>query len=168
MNKKGFSLIELIISLAIISFLVLVLSNLFSFNINTLNRSYSDEKEYKEAYTAMAFIDNTLRMSHKIEVAANKDSNFNAFIYRSNNNNDDYREMRYNFYSKDGFLYVHSSDESKDSNGTNNKISECGPINLQYDEMTKIIKINLTSKNGRYNFETAIYVGDKKLWKRLL
>lgn len=165
--KKGFSLIELIISLAIISFIVLVLSNLFSLNINTLNRSYEDEKEYKQAYTAMAYMDNTLRMSHKIEVAANKDSNFNAFIYRSNNNNG-YRKMCYNFYSKDGFLYVHSSDESKDSNGTNNKISECGPINLQYDEMTKIIKINLTSKNGRYNFETAIYVGDKKLWKRPL
>lgn len=168
MNKKGFSLIELIISLAIISFLVLVLSNLFSININTLNRSYVDEKEYKEAYTGLAFIDTTIRMSHKIEVAANKDSNFNAFIYRYDKNNNVYREMRYNFYSKDGFLYVHSSDESKDSNGTPNKISECGSINLQYDEMTKIIKINLTSKNGKYNFETAIYVGDKKLWKRLL
>lgn len=159
--KKGFSIIELIISLAIISFIVLVLSNLFSLNINILNRFYSDEKEYKEAYTAMAYMDNTLRMSHKIEVAANNDSNFNAFIYRYNKNSSDYREMCYNFYSKDGFLYIHSSDESKDSNGTPNKISECGPINLQYDEMTKIIKINLTSKNGKYNFETAIYVGDK-------
>lgn len=160
--KKGFTLIELIISLAIISFLVLVLSNLFSFNINILNRSYEEEKEYKEAYTAMAYVDNTLRMSHKIETAINKDSNFNAFIYRVNKNyNDDYREICYNFYSKDGFLYIHSSDESKDSKGTANKISECGPVNLEYDKMTKIIKINLTSKNGRYKLRTAIYVGDK-------
>lgn len=160
--KKGFSLIELIISLAIISFLVLVLSNLFSLNINTLNRSYEDEKEYKEAYTGLAFIDTTIRMSHKIEKENHGDSNFTGYIYNNLN-----KETSFYFYSKNGFLYIHRSDVSKDSYGKANRISECGNIRLDYDQITKLIKIKLSSKNGKYNFETAIYVGDK-LWKRPL
>lgn len=161
--KKGFSLIELIISLAIISFLVLVLSNLFSLNINTLNRSYSDEKEYKEAYTGLAFIDTTIRMSHEIKKENHGDSNFTGYIY-----NDLNKETSFYFYSKNGFLYIHRSDVAKDSYGKANRISECGEIKLDYDEASKLIKIELSSKNDKYNFETAIYVGDKKLWKRPL
>lgn len=162
MNKKGFSLIELIISLAIISFLVLVLSNLFSISINTLNRSYVEEKEYKEAYTGLAFIDTTIRMSHKIEKEDHGDSNFTGNIFKGTDN-----VVSFYFYSKDGFLCIHRSDISKDTNGQANRISECGDINLYYDENSKIIRVELYSKNSKYKLETAIYVGDK-LWKRPL
>ncbi len=162
MNKKGFSLVELIISLAIISFLVLVLSNLFSININTLNRSYVEEKEYKEAYTGLAFIDTTIRMSYKIEKDDHGDSNFTGNIFKGTDN-----VVSFYFYSKDGFLCIHRSDISKDTIGKANRISECGDINLYYDENSKIIRVELYSKNSRYKLETAIYVGDK-LWKRPL
>lgn len=160
--KKGFSLIELIISLAIISFLVLILSNLFSFNINTLNRSYEDEKEYKQAYTAMTFIDTTIRYSYKVEKADHCDSNFTAYILRDKKN-----ISSFYFYHDNGFLLINRSDLSKDSDGKANRISECGDVRLIYDEVSKTIKVNLTSKNSKYKFETSIYVGDK-LWKRLL
>ena len=160
--KKGFSLIELIISLAIISFLVLVLSNLFSFNINTLNRSYEDEKEYKEAYTALAFIDTTIRKSFEIEQKDHQGSNFTGYMLR------DFNEVSsFYFYSQDGFLYIHRSDLSKGSGGKANRISECGEVDLYYAENDKTIKVELLSKNGKYKFETAVYVGDK-LWKRPL
>lgn len=156
MNKKGFSLIELIISLAIISFLVLVLSNLFSININALNKSYVEEKEYKEAYTAMAFIDNTIRNSCEIKKEDHEDSNFTGCILKGKDN-----VVSFYFYSNDGFLYIHRSDVFKDSSGGVNRISECGDVDLFYDEISKTIKVDLTSKNGKYKFETAIYVGDK-------
>lgn len=154
--KKGFSLIELVISLAIISFLVLVLSNLFSLNINTLNRSYVDEKEYKEAYTGLAFIDTTIRMSHEIKKEDHGDSNFTGNIFRG-----DKGVSSFYFYSNNGFLYIHRSDMAKEGDGKANRISECGDVKLDYDQVTKLIKIKLSSKNAKYNFETAIYVGDK-------
>lgn len=160
--KKGFSLIELVISLAIISFLVLILSNLFSLNINILNKSYNDEKEYKEAYTAMAYIDTTIRRSHKIEIDNHENSNFTGYIMV-----DDKKISSFYFYTKDGYLYIKRSDISKDSNGKANIICECGDLDLSYDPSEEIIDIRLKSKNGAYNFKSAIYVGDK-LWKKLL
>ena len=158
--KKGFSLIELIISLAIISFLVLVLSNFFSFNINILNKSYKDENEYKEAYTAMAYIDKTIRTSHKIEAKRHFNSNFTGYII-----GDDNPVSSYYFYTSDGFLYIYRANALVSSTGASNRISECGLIDLNYDPTSKIIKVKLTSRKGTYKFETAIYVGDK-LWKK--
>lgn len=160
--KKGFSLIELVISLAIISFLVLILSNLFSLNINILNNSYSDEKDYKEAYTAMAYIDTTIRRSHKIEIDNHENSNFTGYIMV-----DDKKISSFYFYTKDGFLYINRSDISKDSDGKANRICECGDLDLSYDPSEEIIDMRIKSKNGAYTFKSAIYVGDK-LWKRLL
>ena len=160
--KKGFSLIELVISLAIISFLALVLSNIFSLNIGILNRSYEDEKEYKEAYTAMTFIDTTIRMSEKIEAntlsgeESNINSNFTGYLV-----NKDYKMVSYYFYSEDGFLYIYRSDVSNDLSGRANRISACGPIKLHYDEKEDLISIRLISKNGKYKFRSAIYVGGK-------
>lgn len=159
--KKGFSLIELIISLAIISFLVLILSNLFSLNINILNKSYQEEKDYKQAYTAMAFIDNTLNMACKIEEANHENCNFEGYLMGSGT-----KLTRFYFYTKDGFLCIYRDDISKDSKGRENRISECGNLNLYYDKNKKIIKIRLTSKNGKHKFTSAIYVGNK-LWKKL-
>lgn len=160
--KKGFSLIELVISLAIISFLVLILSNLFSLNINILNKSYSDEKDYKEAYTAMAYIDTTIRRSHKIEIDNHENLNFTGYIMV-----DDKKISSFYFYTKDGFLYINRSDISKDSDGKANRICECGDLDLSYDPSEEIIDMRIKSKNGAYTFKSAIYVGDK-LWKRLL
>ena len=161
MKKKAFSLIELIISLAIISFLILVLSNIFSLNINILNKSYKEEDEYKEAYTAMAYMDATIRASHRIVKKESQDSNFIGHIVR--NSGDD---VSYYFFAEDGFLYIHSSNLNKTSSKSpNNKISECDSVKLFYDKDKKVITIKLVSKYQTYTLESAIYVGDK-LWKK--
>lgn len=162
MKKKAFSLIELIVSLAIISFLILVLSNIFSLNINILNKSYQEENEYKEAYTAMAYMDATIRSSHRIVKADSQDSNFIGHIVR--NSGDD---VSYYFFAKDGFLYIHGDNLNSDSDGRPNKISECDSVKLFYDQDKKIITIKLVSKYQTYTLESAIYVGDK-LWEKKL
>lgn len=159
--KKGFSLIELIVSLAIISFLILVLSNIFSLNINILNKSYKEENEYKEAYTAMAYMDATIRRSHKILMDMTRDSNFKGYIYRRDRENNKVYESLYYFYAENGYLYIHSSNLNKMSKGKKNIISTCQSVNLDYDEDKKVIIIKLVSKYGTYTFESAIYVGDK-------
>lgn len=156
MKKKAFSLIELIISLAIISFLILVLSNIFSLNINILNKSYQEENEYKEAYTAMAYMDATIRQSHRIVKEESQDSNFIGHIVR--NSGDD---VSYYFFAKDGFLYIHGDNLNTDSDGKPNKISECDSVKLFYDEDKNLITIKLVSKYQTYTLESAIYVGDK-------
>lgn len=153
--KKAFSLIELLVSLAIVSFLILVLSNIFSLNINILNQSYKEENEYKEAYTAMAYIDTTIRRSHKIVMDTTRDSNFKGHIYREDN------ESIYYFFAEDGFLYIYSSNLDKDSEGNKNKISGCGSVNLNYDVSKEVITIKLVSKYGTYTLESAVFVGDK-------
>lgn len=160
MKKKAFSLIELIVSLAIISFLILVLSNIFSLNINILNKSYQEENEYKEAYTAMAYMDATIRSSHRIVKADSQDSNFIGHIVR--NSGDD---VAYYFFVKDGFLYIHGENLNSDSDGRPNIISECNSVNLFYDEYKNLITIKLVSKYQTYTLESAIYVGDK-LWEK--
>lgn len=160
MKKKAFSLIELIVSLAIISFLILVLSNIFSLNINILNKSYQEENEYKEAYTAMAYMDATIRSSHRIIKKESQDSNFVGHINRKKGD-----DSAYYFYVKDGFLYIHGDILNTTSDGKPNKISECDSVNLFYDEDKKVITIKLVSKYQTYTLESAIYVGDK-LWKK--
>lgn len=156
MKKKAFSLIELIISLAIISFLILVLSNIFSLNINILNRSYKEENEYKEAYTAIAYIDSTIRRSHKIIKEETRDSNFMGYIIRK-----DGSEAIYYFYAEDGFLKINSSNLTNSFDGRSNKISGCKYVKLFYDDGEDVITIKLVSKYGTYSLESAVYVGDK-------
>lgn len=110
----------------------------------------------------MALMDSTIRMSYKIRPKSNKYSNFIGYIFRESG-----KLSTFYFYSKNGFLYIHGSDVGKDSSGVSNKLSECGDVELLYDEISKTITIKLASRNGKYNFETAIYVGDK-LWKKPL
>lgn len=154
--KKGYSLIELVISLAIISFLILIVSNLFSLNINTLNRSYEDEKEYKEALTSMTYIDNTIRRSYKIVESDNKDSNFEGYILSNEGD-----ERNYYFYEENGYLYIQRSNISKASSGKGNKISGCGDLYINYDKDKDLVFIRILSKNGTYSFESVVNVGGK-------
>lgn len=167
MKKKAFSLIELLVSLAIISFLILVLSNIFSLNINILNKSYKEENEYKEAYTAMAYIDTTIRNSHKIIKEETRDSNFKGYIYRKKSEDKKTYESLYYFFAENGFLYMYNSNLSTISGGRPNIISTCNSVNLFYDESKEVITIKLISKYGTYTLESAVFVGDK-LWKKPL
>lgn len=154
--KKGYSLIELVISLAIISFLILIVSNLFSLNINTLNRSYEDEKEYKEALTSMTYIDNTIRRSHKVFESENKDSNFEGYILANKG-----YVVNYYFYEENGYLYINRSNISKSSYGRPNMISGCGDLYINYDKDKDLVFIRVLSKNGTYSFESVVHVGGK-------
>ncbi len=146
--KKAFSLLELIISLAIISILVVILSSFFKVNFNILSSSITREAEYKEACTAMLYVDTNIRMSKKIETRDNEVCNF--YFYKTNR---DGKDSKCYFYRDNKFLKINRA-----------KIKD---IKLVLDEDSKLIRVYIRSLRGNFNFETAIDVGDK-LWKKPL
>lgn len=170
--KKAFSLLELIISLAIISILIVILSSFFKVNFKTLSSSFYREKEYKDACTAMLYIDTNIRRSKKIEAMNNDQCNFYFYKTKSDENETKsdkkkFSESKCYFYQKDGFLRINGDNLATGPGGTSNNISRIKDVKLILDEENKIIRIYLKSSRGNFNFETAIDVGDK-LWKRPL
>lgn len=164
--KKAFSLLELIISLAIISILIVILSSFFKVNFKTLSTSFSREKEYKDACTAMLYMDTNIRRSTKIEARDNDQCNFYFYKSKSVENETKSDEKKPSktkcyFYQKDGFLRIYGDNLATGPGGTPNNISRVKDVRLILDEENKIIRIYLKSSRGNFNFETAIDVGDK-------
>lgn len=81
MKKSGFTLIEVLASLALISLLVLVGSQIFGQSLRISRKSYQDELMHKEAAYAMAYLDNNIRSAYKIEplIEANEVSNIRTY-----------------------------------------------------------------------------------------
>ena len=160
--KKAFSLLELIISLAIISILVVILSSFFKVNFNILSSSITREAEYKEACTAMLYVDTNIRRSKKIEIRDNEVCNF--YFYKTNR---DGKDSKCYFYRDNKFLKINRDNLSTDASGRDNNIAKIKEIKLVLDEDSKLIRVYIRSLRGNFNFETAIDVGDK-LWKKPL
>lgn len=160
--KKAFSLLELIISLAIISILVVILSSFFKVNFNILSSSITREAEYKEACTAMLYVDTNIRRSKKIETRDNEVCNF--YFYKTNMDGID---SKCYFYRDNKFLKINRDNLSTDASGRDNNIAKIKEIKLVLDEDSKLIRVYIRSLRGNFNFETAIDVGDK-LWKKPL
>lgn len=154
--KKAFSLLELIISLAIISILIVILSSFFKVNFKILSSSFSRETEYKEACTAMLYIDTNIRMSKKIEARDDEECNF--YFYKTNIDGSDSKSY---FDCDNKFLKIKRDNLSTVAKDIPNKIARISDIKLVLDEDKKLIRIYLKSSKENFNFETAIDVGDK-------
>ena len=163
--KKAFSLLELVIGLAIISILIIILSSFFKVNFKILSSSFSREKEYKDACTAMLYIDTNIRKSRVVEFRDNNECNF--YFYKTNSDDDNSSKTKCYFYVGAGFLRINGDNLATGSGGTSNNISKIQEVRLVLDEKSKIIRVYLKSYKGNFNFETAIDVGDK-LWKKPL
>lgn len=147
--KKAFSLIELILSLAIIAFLVLILSNLFNFNSKFLRKSYKEEREYKDLYTAMLFVDSTLRDSPVIY----EEYFDGGYKYMASSNRKE--DKKYYFAVKNKALYIYRQNEEGGSGP--NKISDLASIDFLYED--GLLSYKLVSLNSSFTFESSIYFG---------
>lgn len=162
-RKRAFSLLELIVSLAIISLLFIILSNLFSFNIKLLADNYKKEKEYKEAYTAILYIDTIIRSSYLIE---EKDFDGYSNLVGEVKTKDGLRS-RYTFTikndGKNSFLYINRDNLDKGGSDRDvpNKIGKCKNLRINYDKNNSLVKIFLESSSGLYKFQTSIYLGER-------
>ncbi len=181
MKKRGFTLIEILASLAIISVLILVVSSIFSISINLTQKSYEDELDYKEYSYACLFVDNIVRSAYKIDLLdkPNEVTNFVAYVKNPNEGNkfDTYVfDFRQNA-DDSGELVVYMNNISAATSDTNlisqngrnhspSKISKCQSAKITYEE-GNIIHIIINENSQKFRYESKIYLGNR-LWKRHL
>lgn len=77
-KKKAFTLLELIISIAIVSILVFIISSIIGLNFKVSTKIYKEDKSYKEVINAMAYVENVVRGAEKLEKIDDPVCNFRA------------------------------------------------------------------------------------------
>lgn len=150
MKKKGFTLIELIVSIAIVSILALLISSILSVNFSASNKLYNSDKSHKHAINAMLFIENVVREADEIRPYNGVDKNqcnFIASIWKGNN------KRNYRFYVKNNTLY----DNISKVGSTNNRLQEVKDIKLVYDK-NQTVEIEVISLDGQ-RYSTFIDLG---------
>lgn len=171
MRKKGFTLVELLASIAIISLLIVVTSAIFSINIKASKNAYENEVNYKETVVAMMYIENVIRGSHKIELIEDTvETNFKAYILDENSNKISSVYFKTS-KSSDGNNYLmavrdnisKTTDDISDStikSGTI-RIAKCKDLYVKYDLSNDIATIILNKNDRKLRFESKIYLGDR-------
>lgn len=158
--KKAFSLIELVLSLLIVSILALVLSNIFSFNLGFLKNTQAKEREYKDLCTSMMYIENTIRGADKIDP-----SYFESKAYaRKNIPMGELTEGKdkkvFNFHVENNKLYIRRRNEETIRYGLSpNAIANISSLDFSLD--ASLLTIRLVSENGTYELTTMLDLGGK-------
>ncbi len=93
MNKKGITLIELIISLGLISVLLMIMFNIFIFSTKVYNISHSNVEIQEQAQMIQSFIENNLYASSGIESVIDKNG---KKIDLNKLDESDIKEVRFN------------------------------------------------------------------------
>lgn len=160
--KKGFTLIELIVSIAIASLLIGALSMVFSLNVGFLNKEYIDEKEYKNASHAALYIEDKIRRAHKIVKSEGDNCNFILYISEYEQGRNKFVESVYRFSLEKGnvlYAYIYNTDKFSERDGKV-RICEIDDLYLYYnddDEANKYIEMRIDSSTN--SIKTFINLG---------
>lgn len=147
-KKKAFTLIELVVSIAIISILVLIISSMLTINFKISNKIYQSDRNYKEAVNAVLYIENVVREAEKIEKLDDNTCNFRAYL----------RGSKYRFImGDDNKLKVKI--EGKNGVATN-WIGLVNDIMLNYDGEDEIF-LWVEGLDGNI-YQTKINIGDRE------
>lgn len=177
MKKKGFTLIELVVAIAISSILIAAIGLVLSTNIGISNQAYLSEKSYKQAAYAMTYIEDKINSAYKITEIKDRD-NCNFYLFKEDSPYEvkdkgsagpKYKKVysKYRFYTKNlddkTILLIETENEYGDETGIGyNKVADLEDISLHYDRENEIINILINQTNKFSRFEGAIRV-DKKL-----
>lgn len=160
--KKGFALIELLVSIAIASLLIGALSMVFSLNVGFLNKEYIDEKDYKNASHAALYIEDKIRRAHKIVKTEDDNCNFTLYISEYEQSRHKFVESAYRFSLENGnvlYAYIYNTDKFSEREGKV-RICEIDDLYLYYndeDEDNKYIEMNIDSSST--SIKTFINLG---------
>ena len=160
--KKGFTLIELIVSIAIASLLIGALSMVFSLNVGFLNKEYIDEKDYKNASHAALYIEDKIRRAQKIKKIDGDNCNFILYISAYEQNRHKFVESAYRFSLEKGnvlYAYIDNTEEFSEREGKV-RICEIDDLYLYYnddDEANKYIEMRIDSSTN--SIKTFINLG---------
>lgn len=151
MKRNGFSLLELIICLGIISILILLINNIILVNFKISDESYKNEMEFKESTSCMLYIENIIRRADKIE-KTNNESNFTAYI------KDNKTYSSYRFELENNTLYVRINNLGNDGNRESKiPIGKCQNARIVYKEDEGFdISINFIENEGISSYKTFI------------
>lgn len=171
MKKPAFTLIELIVALAIVSLLVAAISMILSLNLSLTNKAYLDEKSYKQASHAALYIEDKVRRAYKIEKNDLSGDKFTLYISSYNKNKRAFEESTYKFFLKNKVLYakVSNLDTSSDKGGEL-RICELEYLSLRYDDRDKknqYVEMRVGGKSKNSIIETYINLGERE-WKEAL
>lgn len=166
MKKPAFTLIELIVALAIVSLLVAAISMILSLNLSFTNKAYLDEKSYKQASHAALYIEDKVRRAYKIEKNDLSGDKFTLYISSYNKNKRAFEESTYKFFLKNKVLYakVSNLDTSSDKGGEL-RICELEYLSLRYDYRDKknqYVEMRVGGKSKNSIIETYINLGERE------
>ena len=167
MKKRGFTLIELILSLAIASIIILVISTIISVNSKVLKATYDNEIGYKESSINILYINNVIEAAYKIEMLEeNGMRNFKAYVISKGTN----EITTYRFYTRNkgskSYLFAYLDNISNNSHrGQPQCLGKCDDFYCDYDSQNELIRIIVNRNNPIKRYETSIFVGNK-IWKK--
>lgn len=171
MKKPAFTLIELIVALAIVSLLVAAISMILSLNLSFTNKAYLDEKSYKQASHAALYIEDKIRRAYKITKNNSSGDNFTLYITSYNKAKNAYEESSYEFSLEDKVLYVEISNMEKFSEKNGKiRICELEYLYLHYDDSDRknqYVEIIVEDKSKNSRIESYINLGERE-WKGAL
>lgn len=163
MKRKGFTLIELIASLAIFSLLTGSIYIIFSMNLRASKNIYENENSFKEATIAIIYIENILKSAYKIELTDDTgESNIKAYVLDRNSNqiSSIYFKTLESNNGKRYLMAVRDNISNKSESDGTVRISECDNLHLYLDVDTGLAKI-IINKNNKNSIQSKIYLGDR-------
>lgn len=171
MKKPAFTLIELIVALAIVSLLVAAISMILSLNLSFTNKAYLDEKSYKQASHAALYIEDKVRRAYKIEKNDLSGDKFTLYISSYNKDRRAFEESTYKFILEGKVLYAQVSNlDTPSDKGGKFRICELEYLSLRYDDTDKknqYVEMIVGGKSKNSRIETYINLGERE-WKGAL
>ena len=156
MKKKGFTLLELICSIAIASMLILLINNIVKTNFAIGKKAYNDENDYKNSTNCILYIENIIRNSDEV-IDISDEKNFKLLLSNSNG------QSTYRFKQIDKNLYVFINNLKSDSQKeVKVPIGYCHSSKISYDknENSFTIDVDFYEKEGNSRYKTYIRLGD--------
>lgn len=163
MKKPAFTLIELIVALAIVSLLVAAISMILSLNLSFTNKAYLDEKSYKQASHAALYIEDKVRRAYKIEKNDLSGDKFTLYISSYNKDKRAFEESTYKFFLKKKVLYALVSNlDTPSDKGGEVRICELEYLYLHHDKKNQYVEIIVEGKSKNSRIETCINLGERE------